>query len=175
MNKRKPTTRRIRPQARNANKHTQGGMRKLERSIQQDGWIGAVTVAADGEAFDGSARVEITETALPGEDIVVETDGKRRVVVVRTDIPNADDPRAVRLGLAANEIHYENYDPDGDVLAAIMREDASALEVFSRERLAQIQNLLPDIEFPEYDESIADGVEVCKCLHCGHEHHRQVK
>ncbi len=26
------------------------------------------------------------------------------------------------------------------------------------------------IEFPEYDESIADGVEVCTCPTCGHEH-----
>ncbi len=29
---------------------------------------------------------------------------------------------------------------------------------------------LTDIEFPEYDESIADGISVCKCPNCGNEH-----
>lgn len=50
----------IRPQKKNANRHTQRGMGMLEGSIQQDGWIGAITTAADGETFDGSARVEVT-------------------------------------------------------------------------------------------------------------------
>jgi len=27
-----------------------------------------------------------------------------------------------------------------------------------------------EISFPEYDESVADGVEVCVCPTCGHEH-----
>ena len=30
------------------------GLSALEQSIQADGWIGAITVAADGETFDGS-------------------------------------------------------------------------------------------------------------------------
>ena len=38
------------PQRRNANRHTQRGLRLLEDSIQRDGWIGGITVAADGEA-----------------------------------------------------------------------------------------------------------------------------
>lgn len=45
----------IRPQRRNANRHTERGMAALEQSIDQDGWIGAITVAADGETFGGSA------------------------------------------------------------------------------------------------------------------------
>lgn len=50
----------IRPQRKNANRHTPRGMGLLEGSIEQDGWIGAITTAADGETFDGSARVEVT-------------------------------------------------------------------------------------------------------------------
>ncbi len=34
-------------------------MAQLEKSIQSDGWIGAITIAADGETFDGSARIEV--------------------------------------------------------------------------------------------------------------------
>lgn len=136
--------RKIRPQARNANKHTLQGMKKLERSMQQRGYTESMVAAADGEVFIGSARLETTETVFKGvEPIIIESDGTRPIIHIRTDIPNADDPRAVVLGLESNEIHFENYDPDGDVLAAIAREDASVLEVFSRDRLAE---LLPQAE-----------------------------
>lgn len=47
------------PQRHNTNRHTQRGMNALEKSIEKDGWIGAITVAADGETFDGSARIEV--------------------------------------------------------------------------------------------------------------------
>ncbi|MEM9949484.1 MAG: hypothetical protein AAF810_25925 [Cyanobacteria bacterium P01_D01_bin.36] len=45
------------PQQNNFNKHTQRGMGMLERSIGEVGWIGAGTMAANGEIFDGSARL----------------------------------------------------------------------------------------------------------------------
>jgi hypothetical protein len=109
----------IRPQARNANKHTQRGMAALEQSIQQDGWIGAITVAADGETFDGSARIETAAASGFDDPIVVETDGSRPVILKRTDIPNADDPRAMRLGLAANRVAQTNLEWDTDVLASL--------------------------------------------------------
>ena len=35
----------IRPQRKNANRHTQRGMGLLESSIEKDGWIGAITTA----------------------------------------------------------------------------------------------------------------------------------
>jgi hypothetical protein len=89
-------------------------MQALETSIATDGWIGAITVAADGETFDGSARVEKTaENGMLDNPIIVESDGTRPIVVKRVDIPSATDPRAVRLGVAANRIAELNlrYDP----------------------------------------------------------------
>ena len=69
----------VRPQRRNANRHTARGMQALEKSIEQDGWIGAVTVAADGETFDGSARVEKTaENGMLDDPIVLDIDGTVR-------------------------------------------------------------------------------------------------
>lgn len=110
----------ITPQRRNANRHTQRGMGLLEGSIEKDGWIGAVTVAADGETFDGSARVEVTERmGMLDDPIVVDVDGSRPVVVRRTDIPNADDPRAKRLGVAANRVGQLNLEWEPDVLAEL--------------------------------------------------------
>lgn len=118
----------IRPQEANANRHTERGMKALEQSIQADGWIGAITVAADGETFDGSARLEVgTATGFGDtEPIVVRSDGSRPVIVVRSDIPSADDPRAKRLGVAANRVAELNLEWEPGVLAELA-EEASGL------------------------------------------------
>ena len=42
------------PQQKNVNKHSEHGLRLLEKSIQSDGFIDAQTAAADGEIFSGS-------------------------------------------------------------------------------------------------------------------------
>jgi hypothetical protein len=110
-------------QRQNANAHTARGLGMLAKSIGQDGWIGGMTVAADGEAFDGSARLETLADAMPdAEPIIVHTDGTRPVVVVRDDIPSASDPRAKRLGIAANRIQQVDYAPDPVVLAELAGE-----------------------------------------------------
>lgn len=115
----------FRPQRRNANRHTPRGMDALAASIQQDGWIGAMTVAADGEVFDGSARLAIgMQQDGAAEAIVVESDGSRPIIVKRVDIPSADDPRAKRLGLAANRVAQLNLHFDPEILRAIHTETA---------------------------------------------------
>jgi hypothetical protein len=113
-------------------------MAALEHSIQQDGFIGAITVAYDGKTFDGSARLETIATVLPdAEPIIVETDGSRPVVVRRTDIPSADDPRAKRLGIAANRVAELNLDWDATVLDGLSTEvDLSGL--FDGDELADL-------------------------------------
>jgi hypothetical protein len=106
---------------RNANGHTQRGTGMLDRSIREDGWIGAMTTAADREMISGSARIEcaadIFGTEL--EPLVIETDGKRPVIIVRTDIATASDPRAQRLALADNRIAQLDLGWDIKVLATL--------------------------------------------------------
>ena len=118
----------FKPQRKNANKHTPRGMKLLEDSIQQGGWIGAITSSADGEVFAGSARLEKIGEVMPNDPLVVHTTGDRPVIVVRDDIPNADDPRAVRLALADNRIQQVDLDFDVDMLASIREQDASLLD-----------------------------------------------
>src|SRR5688500_5633421 len=100
----------VKPQRRNANRHTLRGMKALEESIQADGWIGAITVAADLETFDGSARTEVGVDKGFEDAIVVRSDGSKPIIHIREDIPTADDPRAKRLGIAANRIAELNLD-----------------------------------------------------------------
>src|SRR3990167_3776947 len=124
-----------RPQRVNANKHTPAGMGALRTSIQGDGIIGAITVARDGETFDGSARLETLAESMPDVKIIeIETDGATLIVNKRKDIPNANSPRARRLGVAANIIAKMDYNPDGEILAALAAEDEMIADLVKAER-----------------------------------------
>lgn len=150
----------LRTQRANANRHTPRGMKALEESIQKDGWIGAVTVAADGETFDGSARLEVSAATGFEDVIIVDTDGTRPVVLRRTDIPTATDPRAVRLGLAANRVSQLNLDWDTDVLAQLSESDNQAFDGLWSDR--EITALLDSIAEPVAGEE--DGTPERKDL-----------
>jgi hypothetical protein len=92
----------------------------------------------------GSARIETAAQVFgtDAEPIVVESDGKRPIVVVRTDIPTANDPRAVRLGLADNRIGQIDLDWDPEVLCSF---DAATLEpLWSPEELSDLGKELVD-------------------------------
>lgn len=135
----------LKPQRRNANKHSQRGMGQLEKSVQTDGWIGAITVAADGETFDGSARIEVAAATGFQDAIVVRSDGTRPIVHIREDIPTADDPRAVRLGVAANRTAEVNLEWDTTVLAEIGQDvDLSGL-FFPHEIAAMLEQAGTDV------------------------------
>lgn len=124
------------PQKRNSNKHTERGLAMLEKSIQQDGFIGAMTSAADGEIFDGSARLEKVVDVLPANPIVVESDGTRPIIIKRTDIPNAEDPRAKRLSVAANRIAEIDLQWDEDVLQDVFK--GFETDLFTEEELGDL-------------------------------------
>jgi hypothetical protein len=120
------------PQRKNANKHTLHGTRLLEKSITSDGWLDAQTAAADGEMISGTARLEFAADKFADvEPIIVESDGTRPVIVVRTDIPNLDDPRAKRLSVAANQIAKTDFNPDGELLKEWGNEDKDIRAMFS--------------------------------------------
>ena len=171
----------IRTQRRNANRHTPRGMGALEGSIQADGLIGAITTARDDEIFDGSARGETLPAlgfdlanasqvvkAEPGKTLIIESDGSSPLVHRRTDIPTADDPRAVRLGLAANRVAALNLEWEPDVLAEIAAEmDVSGL--FRPDELAELAMAVPDFEPVGIDEQgRLDEKAKCTCPECGH-------
>lgn len=145
------------PQSRNANKHTQRGMGLLEQSIQADGWTGAITVAADGETFDGSARLEVAAATGFENAIVVESDGTRPIIHRRTDIPTADDERAKRLGVAANRVASLNLDWDAGVLAELAAE-TDLSQLFQDDELTALLAgvTIPDPE-PQQEPTLASA------------------
>jgi hypothetical protein len=159
----------LRTQRTNANRHTPRGLSALEQSVQQDGWIGAITVAADGETFDGSARIEVGSSAGFDDVIVVESDGRRPVVVKRTDIPSAGDVRAVRLGIAANRVAQMDLDFDATVLAEL-GESIDLSQFWNREELIDLAVMDPAFDPVGIEQQgRLDEKAKVTCPECGHE------
>jgi hypothetical protein len=131
----------LRTQRQNANKHTDLGIKALDNAIAENGWIGAATIAANGETFDGSARLEVLKKRY-GDDIdpiIVDCDGTRPVFVRRTDIANTDDPKAQLLSVQANRIAQIDLDWNPDVLADIAKR-VKLSSVFEEEELTFIMS-----------------------------------
>lgn len=150
----------LRTQANNANAHTERGMQALDASIRSDGWIGAMTVAADGEAIAGSARLE-TAAQVFGPDvepIIVDSDGSRPIVVRRTDLASAADPRAARLAVADNRVGQLNLSWDGAVLVGLAERDEKVAEMWDIPALAAAAgDDAPQAEpTPEREERVPD-------------------
>jgi hypothetical protein len=131
----------FRQQANNLNRHTERGMAMLESSMQEVGYAGPMVAAADGEIIDGSARHETAANVFgaDSEPIVVESDGKRPIVVVRTDIKDAKSKAAKRLAAFANRTGEVNLEWDLPNLEAWLAEDAEAVKgMFGEDEIAKL-------------------------------------
>lgn len=106
---------------RNANLHNSYGMGQLEKSIEQNGVIEAVTISNDNVAISGNARTE--KFVLKGMDdcILVESDGTKPVIIKRTDI-KSKTKAFYNAALAANLVAKDNIIMDADVTDAICEE-----------------------------------------------------
>jgi hypothetical protein len=112
------------------------------------------------------------------EPITVHTTGDRPVIVIRDDIPTADDPRAIRLGVGDNRISELNYDPDIELLSAIA-EEVDISDMYFEDELAALvardsEEEAPDFEPVGMDEQgRLDQIQPkeidCKCPQCGHD------
>ena len=173
-------------QRRNTNKHKPRGMGMLDNVIAKEGWIGAITTAANNEAFAGSARLETAQGRFGDEfePIVFDIDGTRPVVLRRVDIPTADDPRAIRLGIGDNRIQEVNNDTDAELLALLVDEGNDISDMYFEDELAALvegdRNEEQDNE-PYNPESSTKEVDVdgfefdCKCPKCGFEYTKLTK
>lgn len=140
----------FRGQRRNANKHTQRGIGMLQRAMETSGYVAPMTAAADGEIIDGSARLDVVADVFDGVDpLVIDHDGTRPIIMRRTDIPNADDPRAVRISLEANRIAAADLEWAPDVLAE-MKADTPEL----------LAGLWTDAELEAVTAQIADEADM---------------
>lgn len=133
----------FRQQAMNANRHTERGMKALEASMNEVGYTAPMIAAADGEIIAGSARHETAASVFGAdvEPVIVESDGKRPIVVVRTDIKNAETRAAKRIGLLDNRVQEIDLSFDPLVLAQLYAEDKTLTAgLWSDDELTELLN-----------------------------------
>ena len=89
------------PDPQNARKHNPRNIGMIEKSLQDAGFGRSILVTADDTIIAGNATMEALAQIGMEEAIVVDSDGKRPIIVRRTDL-TYNDPRARELALADN-------------------------------------------------------------------------
>ena len=111
MTKKIDTLADLTPDGENFNQHTEFGQKLLEDSLRKFGAGRSILVDKDGNIIAGNSTTE-TAAAIGMEDvIVVPTDGKKLVVVQRTDL-SLDSPEGRELALADNMTALKGIDLD---------------------------------------------------------------
>jgi len=163
------------PDLQNVNRHTQRGRGLHENSMRKRGAGRSIFSAGKGVdvpvVMGGNQTLEIAAT-LGMEVINVHTNGQAIINVVRDDIVPGS-PEFYALALEDNYVANVSYNPDLDILAAVMADPAMQALKAEDKMLADIvagMGARQEVDFKEYGEDIADGIQVCKCATCGHEH-----
>lgn len=154
--------------SRNARKHSERNKRVIRQSLKEVGAGRGVLADANG-IIRASNGVYEAATEAGMKIKVVETDANTLLVTKRKDLKGKQAIRAAMLdNLVADS---SSFDYDAEILREIVDSDPLIAQIAKEEE--KLKELLGEPitpEFREYDESIADGVEVCKCPTCGHEH-----
>lgn len=111
------------PDENNFNNHTQYGMSLLEKSVENVGVIESITVSSDDKVISGNARQEVMLSKFENiEPIVIETDGKRPIVLKRTDI-KSNTKKFHEAALLANTVAKQNIHLDLEKIQEIAVEE----------------------------------------------------
>lgn len=140
----------FRPMDNNANDHTERGMAMLERSVEQVGYLSAMTASEDGVIIDGNARSEVVFEKLGSEAIIIKTDGTVPIIHQRIDM-DSNDEKAEVAAIAANRVAQENLSWNPNVIASLQNHDTfKRMGLWSDKELAAMTFItsseLPDLE-----------------------------
>lgn len=141
---------------RNYRTHPQKQRDAVQASLRELGWIGAVVEnVRTGLLVDGHERV--WQAMQSGSE----------VPVLMVDLSEAEEA----LALATFDPITYMAETDAAALDALLREvntGEAALQELLAELAEEAGIVPPDVEFKEYDESVADSVEYHECPSCGH-------
>lgn len=158
------------PDSHNANTGTPRGMSALESSVRELGLGRSIVVDKNNVIIAGNKTSETAVDAGFEDALVVETDGSQLVVVKRTDL-DIHEARGRRLAYSDNQVGSLNLSWNPEILLSDLQDSELGLDKLFYEDelkvlLGTIEVELPE-SFPEYDESIANEVEMITCPHCG--------
>lgn len=146
----------FRPQEDNANTHTQRGLKTLSDAYDKVGYVAPMTAAANGEVLDGNARLEQAFDQFDDEALVIHHSGNRPIIMIRDDVPDADDPMAKQISYSANRVAELdlNWDPEQLMIDREAGVDLSGL--FSDNELSEMEE--EALLSSELASSLMDGV-----------------
>ena len=156
----------------NANAGTERGREMLERSLREAGAGRSIVVDQQGRVIAGNKTL-LAARAQGLPIIVVKTQGNELVVVQREDL-DLDDERARRLAFFDNRTSEVGLSWSASQIVADLEAGLDLSDMFRDEELNAIVERAADgmmteaPEFKEYDESVADDVEMITCPKCGH-------
>ncbi len=100
---------------RNANKHTQKGLKLLEKSLSKLGAARSIVLDKDNNIIAGNGVIEVAGQIGMNHIRVIETDGNEIVAVKRTDV-SIDSKKGRELAIADNATAINSIDFDFDVI-----------------------------------------------------------
>ncbi len=121
----------------NANRGTSRGRTLLGESLRAHGAGRSIVVDREGRVIAGNKTVEQARQ-LGLSMRVVTTMGEELVVVHRTDLDLATDPRARRLALADNRVAELDLEWDPDMLKAHVAEGVELGDLWTPDELEQL-------------------------------------
>lgn len=152
------------PDHANANKGTERGRYAIEASLRQYGAGRSILVDRNGRIMAGNKTAEVAADVGIDDVIIVPTDGKKLVVVQRTDL-DIDSPEGRGLAYADNRAGELSLEWDAEQVLADLNAGVDLSGLWRQDELDELLAIAPD--FKEFDESIADDVEMIECPHCG--------
>jgi hypothetical protein len=166
------------PDDRNANAGTERGRAMVEESLRRYGAGRSILVDRNGHIIAGNTTHEAAIDIGLTEAVVVQTDGRKLVVVQRTDL-DIDSPAGRALAVADNRTSEVGVSWDREVLAALAADEAVDLSaLFSPVELADL--LGADAPVPKFQpEAPAHRLDQLApdttCPNCGHTWHQGAK
>lgn len=103
------------PDQKNANKGTEFGSRLLEKSLRELGTGRSILADKHGNIIAGNKTLEQAAALGMDEVIIVPSDGKKIIIVQRTDL-DIDSKTGREMAIADNKVGQVNLDFDVDVL-----------------------------------------------------------
>jgi hypothetical protein len=149
----------LKPHPMNYNTHPEAQIREIEKSLEQ---------------FDQFKNIVVCQNIiLAGHGLVEAAKRKGMTEIYALIRDDLTENQQKALLVADNAIPFANL-PDTHILGELLGSISTDFEIpgMTDEWLHNINfsDNLNDIEFNEYDESITDDIELCRCPHCGHEH-----
>ena len=151
----------------NANKGTERGRYAIEASMREFGFADAGTLDRNNVIIGGNKRTEVAGEIGMDEAIIVDVDGTKPVFIRRNDLDlySTEDDKARRLAYALNRSQQLSLEWDAEQVLADLDAGVDLSALWRQDELDELLGTIP--EFKEYDESVADEVEMLTCPHCG--------